>query len=399
MGKSNINYEELEAQLKALLSTKSSFSSNIGKHIKSYQELESKFRDLFSTKYTITPEPEKNIFEISRYAHYENVISNWYAFFLDSSNEHGLGRLFLDSLLEIIKDNSDNLNFDMYKCNVVREVCTDSGRFDILLYEGEDESKPKSAILIENKIYAKVYNPLDEYFSFVNSDNKIGVLLSLKKENKVHKNFINITHELLIDRIKLKLNEYWDNINIKYLIIMKDLFSYLVSLTKGIKMTDEIKFYIDKSEDIERLLELRKKANLYIFKNIEHFTSSSDYWNLKLTVNETKVAISSEEDNFWGVMSYPELFNKRLLFIEFNLHKEYVNKWKNVHNYDVLRAKYKDFDWQLTKSSKGWINLVRKTYSNISIEQIDNFEKTLNDIFAEWHSLLNELKEIIDKAN
>ena len=53
------------------------------------------------------PEEVWTFLDIAGFPHYENVISNIYAYYLDQENKHGFGRLFLDALINTIKE-SDN---------------------------------------------------------------------------------------------------------------------------------------------------------------------------------------------------------------------------------------------------------------------------------------------------
>ena len=53
--------------------------------------------------------------EIARYPHFENVCSNILAFYLQPSNNHGFGTLFLDVLVTLINE----------------EMVTDGGDIDV----------------------------------------------------------------------------------------------------------------------------------------------------------------------------------------------------------------------------------------------------------------------------
>lgn len=103
-----------------------------------------------------------NVFSLSGFPDRETVSSNILAFFLDPKNGHGLGDLVLAALLsEIGMQANDPKMFDEVdtsSCTVSTEHVTAEGnRIDILV-EFED-----TAIVIENKVNAKLYNPLDDY--------------------------------------------------------------------------------------------------------------------------------------------------------------------------------------------------------------------------------------------
>jgi hypothetical protein len=82
--------------------------------------------------------------EIDGYPHYENVCSNFLAFFFDPESPHGLGSLFLDALVGSVgiiggeRGLGDNVS-------VEREATTEAGnRIDLLV------TSDSHAVLIEN---------------------------------------------------------------------------------------------------------------------------------------------------------------------------------------------------------------------------------------------------------
>jgi hypothetical protein len=102
--------------------------------------------------------------EIAGYPHYENVCSNILAFYLDPEEVHGLGTLVLDALARVgsIAAADEGVGGNV---SVEREVITDNGnRIDILI------ETDAHAILIENKIYASVENPLKDYAAYLDVD-------------------------------------------------------------------------------------------------------------------------------------------------------------------------------------------------------------------------------------
>jgi hypothetical protein len=84
--------------------------------------------------------------EIGGYPHYENVCSNFLAFFFDPEGPHGLGSLFLDALVDSIGISGveEGLGGNV---SVEREVVTGAGNRTDLLVKSDSR-----AVLIENKI-------------------------------------------------------------------------------------------------------------------------------------------------------------------------------------------------------------------------------------------------------
>lgn len=103
----------------------------------------------------------KTFLGIAKQPHYENVMSNIYAFYFNVDEVHGMQDLFINSLLEII--NESKLR-DQKKVAAISdfEVSTEvstkkNGRIDILL------SSEDHAIIIENKVYHTLNNNLEDY--------------------------------------------------------------------------------------------------------------------------------------------------------------------------------------------------------------------------------------------
>ena len=102
------------------------------------------------------PDREPTLLEIAGCAHKENAYSKVLAFFFDPKKPHGLGTLFLDALARTggIQDQETIAT----GVSVEREEHTDAGnRIDLLI------QSHSHAILIENKIWASINNPFDDY--------------------------------------------------------------------------------------------------------------------------------------------------------------------------------------------------------------------------------------------
>jgi hypothetical protein len=102
-------------------------------------------------------ERPQTFMEIAGYPHYENVCSNFLAFFFDPAGPHGLGSLFLNALMNSvgITGGEEGLGGNI---SVDREVSTAAGNRISILIQSDSH-----AVLIENKIFAAVANPFDDY--------------------------------------------------------------------------------------------------------------------------------------------------------------------------------------------------------------------------------------------
>ena len=129
-------------------------------------------------------------------SHYENVCSNILAFYFDTKEEHGLSNIVLNLLIKVLISHNINIelsdNKDKFEVN--REYTTlKDNRIDIVI------QNENLVIGIENKIYASIYNDLENYSNTLNKLKKtsIKVLLSLHNNSNVVSNtdFINITQK------------------------------------------------------------------------------------------------------------------------------------------------------------------------------------------------------------
>lgn len=132
-------------------------------------------------------ERPQTFMEIGGYPHYENVCSNFLAFFFDPEGPHKLGSLFLDALLDAVSVSEEGEGFGG-NVSVEREAGTTNGnRMDVLI------KSDTHVVLIENKIFAATVNPFDDYSAYLDLlkdedgvayENKVKVLLMLYPSNE-----------------------------------------------------------------------------------------------------------------------------------------------------------------------------------------------------------------------
>ncbi len=115
-----------------------------------------------------------NIFEVIGFVGQEVAHSRFLAFLLDPKQNHGLGDLFLKSLLQKVSETPDGASLprdlsnaddgSLSQTTVQTEVYTGDGRIDILLLNEVGQW----AMIIENKIWTTEHSDqLDRYYRFV----------------------------------------------------------------------------------------------------------------------------------------------------------------------------------------------------------------------------------------
>jgi hypothetical protein len=202
-----------------------------------------------------TTKRRKNIIEIAGCRNKESVNSNLLAFYLDKNEEHGLSRLFFESLLDLIEQKTDN-DFERNKFDgdikVEREVEVETGQvIDILIKEDSGEGGSQTtgalnadeeqlgnedwAIIIENKVHADLNNDLRAYWEGTKKSNKVGIVLALSsyQESEKLKNeafdFYGITHKELVKQVKQNLPDYYIEADDRHLLFLKEYISQIES--------------------------------------------------------------------------------------------------------------------------------------------------------------------------
>jgi len=234
--------------------------------------------------------------EITQQPHYENVMSNIYAFFFDSKGEHGFEKLFIHSLFELLKEKKVTTEFVATYWNIEREVVTENKkRIDLKL------TSTDQAIIIENKVYHCLNNNLKEYWDSISDyKTKIGIVLSLYSIKKTgHKNFINITHIELMGKIKQNLGSFLTYSKDKYLVFLNDFIQNIYNLSTNTMEASDINFIIKNNNKIAQIIELNEKYN-------EHVNDAIDIVCSNIGDNVVK-----QYDGFWYIRSKE---NKDLVF-------------------------------------------------------------------------------------
>lgn len=228
---------------------------------------------------------EKTFMNIAGIGHLENNWSRIYAYFFNPKEKHQLGRLFIDVFRALIEKTSGKAAPNLDSFSIIREYPTEDGKRVDLLIKNEEE-----AIIIENKVYASLYNNLPSYWESVKVPNKIGVVLSLHKILVKDTNFINITHEEFAKAIDEVLPQYCSFANQKVLCFLQDFINNIENETHAMN-EEELKFYysLDNREKINRLSEIRSNIINHISKTIENkelINSALQNNGLNLTLRE-----------------------------------------------------------------------------------------------------------------
>ena len=205
----------------------------------------------------------KTFLGIAKQPHYENVLSNIYAFYFNVNEVHRFKDLFVASLLEII--NKENKQIEIFfDFDVFTEFgVSDQKRIDILLQNNDQ------AIIIENKVYHHLNNDLELYYNDIKAINKIGIVLSLHPISNInHPHFLNITHKQLLTKVMHNLGKYLLNANDKYVVFLKDFYQNTINLSHAFMEKDNISFYYKNQQDINQLVQFKFNLRKHILSEV-----------------------------------------------------------------------------------------------------------------------------------
>lgn len=326
-----------------------------------------------------TSKIRKNIISIAGYPSWENVNSNLLAFYFDEKEEHNFNRLFLNSLLELCakKINNDEIFKKIYfdgEFSVEREVVTHSGkRIDLVITEqteiqsNENHEYPKTnwGIIIENKIYASLYNDLTEYWNTIKANHKIGIVLSISpiyinprfKVDNIY--YINILHKELVDCVMQNLNDYYIDSDDRHLLFLKEYINNINSFYTNRKTAQ-------KMDTILQLFQNNKE-------NIRKFKKADD---------ELLIYVSKAISEVMNEIGFPSNSNK-----DSSLSKHFYVNPKSENLNDIIKNNI-----NIIKKFRFWINIERLKYSNTLTAYFELWGKE-NTIYGD------QLKENLKNLN
>lgn len=197
-------------------------------------------------------------FDICGYPHYENVVSNVLAFFFDPFKPHELKDTCVQALLHATHPEIENID-EVWE--VEREVRTDKGTFIDIFFKNDDY-----VVLIENKVYANLYNDLDGYFRFVEKQfpqqKVLPIVLCLHTPTTENLfGFQVITYDKFFQTLRSHLGNVIDRADFRYMQLLTDLIVNMEKLKEGTKMDDKFLEFV--SDHDEELVDLVKKIKTY----------------------------------------------------------------------------------------------------------------------------------------
>lgn len=306
--------------------------------------------------------------EIIRKQHHENINSNLYAHFINSSNE-SVRTLFVDALLELVY-NKTGKRFSMPEVYASTEVNTGKGRIDIVIMGNQD----KDIILIENKIYHCLNNDLLDYWQFFKIDDskKVGVLLTLHNHqipSDVIGKFINITHfdwARLIERNLASID-----LPVNYAVYINDFINTIKNLTTTYEMNESTKFYFEHSEQIVKAQQTIHEAHKFINEQLELIANTIGWQTYGNSMNWRNLWDAHNKlDTYLTIITKDLLEGRKSFTIILELNRE--DKLKENEVAKLLENHPQKLSKKRGNSQGSYVHFLYKSYP-ITFEELENF--------------------------
>lgn len=336
--------------------------------------------------------------DITKQGHKEIIISRIYAYFLNISDCENVSKLFITTLLEIInKKSTKQLTMDSFYADC--EEHTELGNKIDLVIGNYTQGHLNEAILIENKIYHSVNNPLLDYWNSVKLDDnkKIGILLTLNNASipdDVKGKFINVTHNEWMQGINAK--GLPSDIPVRTFVYLTDFIRNMEQLQKAIIMNEQAKFFFKYSEKVQSAIDTKTEAKKYIIEQIRIAGEKmGNGWNYS-NKGDTWGEIWDGHSHAYFVIGYEEMLkgNKKIKVI-LQLYKTARENYESI----ITNLNTDEYFNRLDKekpSHPGWVNLVFKYY-DLTVEDIDNLsEFVYAKIMEEFNPILNKVLNLIE---
>ena len=248
--------------------------------------------------------------EIAGYPHFENVCSNILAFYLQPSNEHGFGTLFLDVLAMLI---NEEIVIDGQDVDVRREELTKKGnRIDLVI------KSDNYIIGIENKIHALIDNPFDDYSNHLESLNngrqicKVLLSLHLVSPSPELYGFYPISYEVFFQRVLTNIDSYSLAVNEPHTTFLRDFIRTMQNLQQTTTVDQQrLEYFRDNHLNITALLnevdDLRKDMRMktqqlkdaVTLKDISIYQITSGLWKSSKNLIDVNWYVIKIDDSFW----------------------------------------------------------------------------------------------------
>jgi PD-(D/E)XK nuclease superfamily len=285
---------------------------------------------------------EQTFMEIAGYPHFENVCSNILAFYLQPSNNHGFGTLFLDVLATLI---DEEIEIDGQGVEVRREEPTKKGnRIDLVI------KSDNYVFGIENKIYADLNNPFCDYSKHLDSlsegRKKIHkILLSLRSVQPSPQlyGFYPISYEIFFQKVLASIGTHFLTAHEPHATFLRDFIQTTQNLQKSNTMDlQRLEYFRSNQQNITALLDevdnfrqdMRMKTQqlkeIVNCEDISTYNLASGLWTSSKNLLAANLYIIKVNDSFWlqlDLLLTPEGWKMQFFNSNGKGSREQVREW------------------------------------------------------------------------
>ncbi|WP_337043792.1 PD-(D/E)XK nuclease family protein [Emticicia sp. 17c] len=358
-------------------------------------EYDTTFRNLIENPLLkeINTLPEPNILTIGKGVK-ELTISNLYAYFLNPHESHGLKSLFLDSLRELLDLKTD---FDLNTISIKREVHHKKKYIDIIVRDASN------LILIENKLFADIYNNLEIYESYDNEKTGKYLIISVVKYYESIGEWQVSTHQQLFQIIEKRFELLAPKINIRqsenyktFIEILKQQYDIVENLT------EKLTFLSDNNEQIINLFRLVNEVKSSYLQQVSSIIRSTLGKQIKVTI-ERKASMNFKIQGtpLYGYVFFnDENTNKLLINIWIAGSEYWYEEWHKATN-GIFSELVNEYNGRLKvakekNNSKDWTSIFYKEYEINKPDFEINFIQSIKEI---WQPLITALQKLNHTKN
>jgi hypothetical protein len=222
---------------------------------------------LDNVKRFVQPKREKTVFSIGGRGHYENPVSDVLSFFIDPREEHQFRNLFLSCFFKLLNSELEVETIEW----IEREAITKAGnRIDLVVVS------ESWVLIIENKIYHSLLNPLNDYEAYAQEmypdKRHLLVVLSIGEQPNIPLNWQSILYRDLLIEIKKEAGPYlFDSRNAKWAFFLKDFLLNIEELIGEYRVDKELMDFAQLN--YSKILELIEVKENYINSLKKTFSS------------------------------------------------------------------------------------------------------------------------------
>jgi hypothetical protein len=262
------------------------------------------------------------IFNHGKFEYSENIISNFYRYFLESEESHGFKKLFLIALFEVLQSKTSTakfelLHFESYK--VSREFPTkNGGRIDLVI-ESKGIDNISRAIVIENKIYHSHDNDFDDYKE-IDFDENIPILLTLDKCTIIPEGYINIRHIEWVESIEKGMNNLTSDVDPESLFLLNQFCTNIKKITMETTDSKYVEFFLKNAESFKSARDIFDKVDDFNKRSLDDAALRNGY-NPSRAGEYTRYLQPKDTNNIYYKIDFKDLMYDKVFTISLCLMK------------------------------------------------------------------------------